>query len=576
MWPRALVSATLVLSLAAVTPCAAEEKGWPPTPAAAVSAAVQDAGAAGGAALTWRYLWLGDVPAKDRDDLVRVLNFHLNELSTEPELTPLVLLPGGTVARLDALAYGKTFLKTWENLVQFEPMFHLTLTSSTDQDEYEEVPYGHYEDGQGNRTERGAAGSHFVKTETRREKTGKKVKKKVQALMSWGAVAPFPSRGGINAEPVTYTDFAGKKRETYIAAEGPGDRRDLEQLVGLTGSQTPIVEARWFLWQTAVQEDRGPAGYADFLGYDDEDDYLRITGFSAEVLKRFPLESADAVDVSSVTDRKKPRAVVVKAKAGGHLWYTLDVNQPTDKSNPLRVLDPDNFLKFNAAEVLAQLPNGLWAGGIFNDKGERQDFAPQKIAFNRFGDQNNDYNVHLGTVTCLSCHTRGGLNDIDYFVRGVLNKPPLTLNTVLDKKAEAERIRLRRLYTSDMQGYMDDDRRSVERAMFNCNQWRAEKTIAAYAREWEDGRSPVKAERFAAMLGMTREQLVGGLDRFLHSTGAVDPVLAEYLAPGEAGLVERARLARVAEGREVQYEVALEAYPICQFAVRQYSAVNPN
>jgi hypothetical protein len=511
----------------------------PLTPAEAVAQAARDAAALPPAvAKHVRYLSLYAVPRAVRAGDAAVLSLHVNELSREPEITPPLLVPDtdGALLRISLRDYGID-PKVWERLADQDPYFHVQLVE--EEDEYRDQEYGHWEGPYHDRLSAAQARenpalAHWVTTEIKREKTGAKVTRQRAALAPWLAET-------------------GEQREALAA------------LVSATRSQAPVVDGRWLVWQTAIQFNRKP-GYADFLDFKDEKGFQQLIGFDEKALERFPLELAEAVANSGVT--RQPRAIERYAKVGGAYWRTKDVALALDRKNPLRVLDPKKNLGFDASEQLGHLPNGLLASGLFNSKGERQDFAPQTIALDRLGGA-NDLNVHLGTLSCNRCHTQAGFNDIKAWVRGVLNRPPLALNAA----DEEQQVRLRRLYTASLEEALADDRLLVERAVRRATGQGSKQAFADYARLWDEyAGTPWDAGRFARQLGVTRDEFVRALDRQVRTQGFTDAVLSTYLRPERVRELQ-AMLRAVADGPEpLPTDVAHEAFPLAEFALRGSTA----
>jgi hypothetical protein len=558
----------LTLALFGAVPCRAAGARVP-TPADALLVAARDAAAHPAEASTYGYLSLHWVPEKDWELWRGRLSFHTNGLSSEPEITPPTLLvsdlPGAgkvAVLRIDRTAYGKTFQRAWDRLGPANYVFDVTLVPSVVQvrevqkarptREYNGYVWGWDGEWDTERNEWKESG-HWVRL-----------------------YDPYGRRTLSDYVTVRVKGDSGENKTALAPwlSETPEAKAALASLVKLTQTTVPVVDGPWFLWQTAAQEDRGDTGYGDFLGFSTEDEYFRLIGFDARLLKNFPLEAAEAIDLSSVTEGQKPRAITAFGKIAGRLYKTLDVNAPVQRANPLEVVDPINNLDAAAFEELGQLPNGLWAAGLFDARQrKRQDFAPQRNAFNRHG-RHNDYNVHLGTFTCLYCHETkakgveaAGLNDLDSYFRGVLELNPFQFNATLTSRDKEERLRLRRLYYSDVNGWIAQDRAGVAAAMIKCNGWEPSVTVTEYNAAYWDVDGPVDSLRAAAQLGVTQEQMISGFDHYLQSTGALDPVLAAYLAPDK---VEGARrgLKALAKGRKVHFKVWMATYALAQYTVR--------
>src|SRR6185369_1073653 len=138
-----------------------------------------------------------------------------------------------------------------------------------------------------------------------------------------------------------------------------------------TCSKVPVVSAAFFIWKTFVCVNGSP-NYQDFLGVKKEADFDRIIGVERRRDLAFVKQLLESVAESGVT--YEPRALERLEKIGGAKWYSYDFNEALDQNNPLEILGTDRHgdpvFTFDASEQYGHLPNGLWAVGLFNAKGE--------------------------------------------------------------------------------------------------------------------------------------------------------------------------------------------------------------
>jgi hypothetical protein len=390
-----------------------------------------------------RYLTLYGLPDAELETVFKVLSFHCNTLSTQPDIVRprLVAGSGGTLLAIALDDYGWD-AKVWERLRHVDPYFHVQVTVRQEKDQNGET---------------------------------------------WDIT------NGI-AAPWLETDS--------IAA-----------LIALTKSQVPIVRGDWFLWQTGAQAERNP-GYYDFLGIKDRKNFHELVGLDEKLLDRFPKKLREAVSDSGVT--QQPRRIDRLGTIGGGLWITSDVRAAEGKKNPLRILEEE--YEPDAHEEFAHMPNGLWAFGLFDDQGGRQDNAPDFIGFDHTS-HNNDGRIHVG-VSCIRCHgPTGGINDIDGWGRGLF-KGKLDL-----KSADRDTARrLRRLYLSPLEDSIEDDRRVYTRAVKRCNDWGTDQNARQYGNAWAVYDSPVNAERAAADLGVSKQEWINAIDARIKRSGSIDDI----------------------------------------------------
>lgn len=342
---------------------------------------------------------------------------------------------------------------------------------------------------------------------------------------------------------------SASRLETVLApwlATSPEARTLLSTIIARTQAKVSVVDARWFLYQTGAQADRKP-GYYDFLGIKDQKTFERIVGFSGKLMKDSRRkELLEAVAISGVA--QQPRRIGVFPTLGPlRLWKTFDNKVAIDKRNPLRVLN--GGFQFDATEEFGPLPNGLWVFGLFDSQGQRQDSAPDFVG----GDHtsvSNDKRIHVG-VSCIRCHwPNAGINPIDSWARSLLSGP-LVLRSPDPKKARE----LRQLYLRDLEGPIEDDRRTFTRTLKGLTDLTPKEYAAAYGDFWADYEAPVTLDRAARDLGTTPKQFKAALEKQARGTGYTDTVLAVYLLP-RPGVIPRR-----------QWE---EAYGLAQQTMRAY------
>lgn len=311
-----------------------------------------------------------------------------------------------------------------------------------------------------------------------------------------------------------------------------------------------LLRADWFLNQTAAQVDRKP-GYYDFLDVKDRKSFQRLIGFDEKESERFG-ELREAVAISTVS--LQPRAIARYNSLGGAYWYSLDFRRATKGANPLRIFGEDIEKHVDAREEYGHLPNGLWATGVFDAKGVRQDAAPDFIATDWLS-KSNDRRVHVN-ISCYRCHKDGGLKSIDGWARGLMDSTYLAQFKTLD-----EARAFRRAYAKKLTPYLDRDRKRFEDAIMEATTVPGlgkgltgkefSDAYAAYWERYEDAR--VDLEWAAADLGVTPAQWQGALVRQIALTGRVDPIFAGWLPGRKEALSIR------------QWE---EAYPLAQTVLR--------
>lgn len=303
-----------------------------------------------------RYLTTFNLSVKERAETAKVLGGHVNQLSTEPDLIPLVVVPGsdGSLLRLNIEDYGWS-KSLWEKLADADPWFHVKIIAT-------------------------------------------------EIVVPWpGGVWPDDGK----FYPAGAFNHRKQKRGTAIAPD-IGNPATIAAVVAMTGSSVPIVRGDWFVSQTAIQEGK-TIGYLGFLGIKNQKDFERLVRFDATLAKK--LEQRRIVVFSGIT--LQPRRIERTATVLGGLWRTFDAAEATDNKNPLRVLDDD--FRFDATEQIAPLLNGMPAYYLGNSKGESQTHAPDNVVGGDRLGGSNDTRLH-SAISCIRCHfgpKENGVKDLD-------------------------------------------------------------------------------------------------------------------------------------------------------------------
>jgi hypothetical protein len=436
----------------------------------------------------------------DKDTLARwenVLAFWSNSLSDQPDLArPRRVAPGLWAVRLDDYGWRS---KTWEKLADVEPYFHVNILAVKVEERDEDQEWGEWQDGYGRPVQQGSYGARWVKTET------KKIKRRVERKVKTAAAAPWlPSA-------------------------------EIASLIALTQSQVPLVRADWWIFQTGQQKDR-VAGYYDFLNLGNkEEDFQRLVGVDIKAARRVKRELRAVVGRSGVTLNN--REIQELDAITGPYWRSLDYAANADVKNPLRLLDGD--AQFDASEQYGVLPNGLFAYGLFNNKGERQDTAPDNIALDKTA-TGNDLRIH--PRNCVWCHVEG-LRPVNDWARRTYT-PPFSL----DSPDYRLQLRLRQLYMGNLTRKLKqgNDAYAETLATLNGEKWTAAANAKAWRQNWDEyAEADVGVAELAREMGVKEEWLTAALRTAAAGPVKLDPVLAGML-----------------QGLPARREHAEEVYPI--------------
>jgi hypothetical protein len=453
-----------LLSLALI--CGLSVPGEPATPDSALKQAAGDISKVI-PALRYRirYLTLYNVPEKNKEALIKVIAFQVNSLSTSGVITQPVKV-GNDLLRLDIKKY-EWDPGVWERFADIDPYFHIKVKFKEDVIESRYWPGGTFTDG---------------KVYER-----KLYKIKVKAGQETSQHAPWLST----------------KEVLYLRQQ--------------TESEAPIIRADWFLFQTAIQADR-VAGYYDFLKLGKKQaDFEKLIGVNRKTSARVKREIAAILPKSGVT--LKNRAITRFSGATGGYWVTKDYKKSTDKSNVIRFLDKDvDPPEGDASEQYGFLPNGLFAFWLQNDKGDRQDAAPDFIASDGMA-SGNDRKVHIG-LSCIRCHVEG-IKPINDHARK-LYKGRIKLASTDDDKYE----RLIQLYLSDLDYWIKRDQDDYAKVLYITTKWKPAELAKEYSKAWDNyTEADLLPVDIARELGVREKQLINAVKWYSKLKGISDPVI---------------------------------------------------
>lgn len=504
------VAVLLLAAFAAALPAGEPAQEVPVAPAEVIAACADDVRAVDPErARTTRWVSLHNLPAAERDRAAKTIAGHLHHLSREPDLLPLVaakdyrvgdaaiLRVGEWLIRIDTLDFGKLFARKWEELGAVEPYFHADLEEPQEEYEDAEVEYGYWvrPDGTARAGSKKFDDETWVKTRVVKER-----RKKQGAVKLKRGLAPW-------------------------LAEDERGKAALEVLQAKTGgTDVPVVTAEWLLQQTAIQFKRAPVGYYDFTGVKNQQTFEAAVGFVRKELDPgFLKELREAVANSTVTTPDTLRRVVRLQAAGGGYWFTQDSNlrlaKVAAKANPIANLGDD--YEFQGVEAYGVLPNGFWLTAALNNQGATVDVVPPEIASDSTA-PHSDRQVHPN-LSCLRCHTDGGLQDVSGWVRNVLNAPPNYL-AVADPKVARE---LRQQYvTRRLEPFLKRDRDQYAAALWEVTGLKPAEYAGGYGSLWNyAAEEPVTMARAARDLGTTPKLFRESLEKL---GPKADPMLAGF------------------------------------------------
>ncbi len=419
-----------------------------------------------------RYLSIYTVPDRDRAETVKVLDFWLNSLSRRRKIAKMrKVTPTLYAINIDDYAWNK---KTWERLADEDPYFHVKIQFAQGT---EVVPWpGGVWAGDNKHYPAGAFTYNRPKAKANGDKT--------TSLAPW-------------LPPI----------------EG-------SYLVAATQSAAPIVRGDWWLSRTAIQAGREGTGYYDWLEIKEKKDYDKIVGFNEKESQRLEKEVAAIVGDSGVATF--PRQIFRFQAITGGYWVTRDaLDDNKNEKNAIRQLDEQ--YKHQAEELYAYLPNGLFVYYLSDEKGTRQDSAPDKISSDDTA-PGRDKRIHIG-LSCVRCHVEG-LRPINDWARRA-NQGAIKLASPDPEKAR----RLQQLYLDDLETDFKRDVRHYEETLkinFDYTTAQVAKSIGnVWARYVEARLMPADGAR---ELGVPEWYYMKRLKDYYKKDQLGDIVLASHLA----------------------------------------------
>ncbi len=256
-----------------------------------------------------------------------------------------------------------------------------------------------------------------------------------------------------------------------------------------TGSTVPFIHADWFLATASL-----PPLYHDILRLPDTDRALEEQ-LGINVQRNIQQSPGIRVARAGIVDSgvsKNNRVVERHTSVYGAYWKSYDfagsVGAQNIRTHPLS-------FKHDGGEIVFNLPNGLQAYYISDDKGNRIEKAPTDIVSNPAA---SDPAVRNG-LSCIGCHTQG-MKTFEDVMRTTIE---LTENPTYDKTQAL------RLYVGQdkMDKFLEQDTEKYRQALVKATGTGFE-DIEPVHRAHEIFEQPLDAADAAAALGLKTEALV--------------------------------------------------------------------
>lgn len=307
------------------------------------------------------------------------------------------------------------------------------------------------------------------------------------------------------------------------------DKALVDELYALTGSKVPLVRADWWFFRSSRQldlqnkDDHG-IGYYDWLEIKDRKTFEALGAVDRKTSIRLGKELLAAIEQGASGVVQYDRLVEWYAAYDGDYWLTLDTDN--NHGNLVTANLERGAFKHKFEEAYITLPNELWAVYVGNDKGERQNAAPDVLGPNdnplRRG---RDSRIHIG-IACFQCHVDGGLKDVDDWVRRTL-RTPANLDTYDYKKY----LELKRQYFSDLQARIERGRTRYKLALQECCGLEADKFPALYSEFYYRYQEARSLQTLAVEIGCEEAELKEALADYFDQKEYTDPFERKRLTP---------------------------------------------
>jgi hypothetical protein len=263
--------------------------------------------------------------------------------------------------------------------------------------------------------------------------------------------------------------------------------------------------------QTGIQEKR-VAGYFDFLELKSRDDFFKLIGFDAKLIKEREREVASIIQKSGVSEFSR-QIYRFGANDFGY-WQTRDVfNTSVKEKNAINALNGD--FKHDAEEHYGFLSNGLFTYYLSDAQGKQQTFAPPEVGFDNTT-TNNGGRIHI-FKSCVTCH-KEGLRPLKDYSRKVFQGSNRLVSYDKDKFE-----RLQQLYLTPLLRWQTRDTNDFSTTLKELNglDWTPLKNATEYSKFWQNwAETDVTPDIAARELSgnLTGQQLVEKIKKYATPT----------------------------------------------------------
>lgn len=181
-------------------------------------------------------------------------------------------------------------------------------------------------------------------------------------------------------------------------------------------TNVPIVESRQLLREMLSTVDGGLYYFFRGIGKTQDEFLRKFSGTTEKEVAKMRSDAKAAQLVSEVTG--KPRGVLLYHGLGGHVARNqglVAITLDTKDGNRDPSFDPFRTAvdqRADATEIIAELPTGFHAFGLFDGKGNRQDAAPDDVVSDNKIPKPHTTRLQ-GAISCIRCHgPKDGWQDV--------------------------------------------------------------------------------------------------------------------------------------------------------------------
>ncbi len=289
----------------------------------------------------------------------------------------------------------------------------------------------------------------------------------------------------------------GKTEVKRILTSGPWlNANSVADLVANTQTDFPIFRGDWAITNMSL-----PPAYYDFLSLGNKEEDFEKLVFADNKLAEKARVQTKGIVISSIITRNNRTLTRSPTFTGGAYWQSHDTLTSTDDRDYVKTILDE---KFDAKEIIANLPNGLQAYFLVNAQNVRQDAAPTDIAIDYLS---ADKTVRNGR-SCFVCHNTG-IQPINDEIRKITEKLTKNDNIALFTSDYTTKLLIRDLFGSNLDKEVKKDQEKFQEAVLEATEGlKAEDSASQFSSVYDNyAEKLLTIEDVARDVGVSAEML---------------------------------------------------------------------